>query len=196
MTPKQSKELRTTHYTATDLKESRNWTESLIKKHAGEPEYTNEFIYKGSPATARYWPKDKIESIEAQLVFVEAMHKRMQRKQSTEKAVDTKTKKLIIWAQITSIHIESTKNYLKRAIEHYNSRNSDGDASLNSDREFLDRISVNYIRHCLTTYENILDDASGRVGVDEAYKIIKNRVLTRIAEMHPELSRECRRQKV
>ena len=67
-------------------------------------------------------------------------------------------------------------------------------ADKNSDKEFLDRIQVNYIRHCLTSYEEDLWSVFGETGAFEGRMRIKEEVLKKIAVLYPYLKKECKRQ--
>lgn len=67
-------------------------------------------------------------------------------------------------------------------------------ATKDSDPNFLDRITVNYLRHQLSDYGNRLVQLLGPTGKDEAYKALRDKILLAIAERYPELATECRRQ--
>ena len=101
-----------------------------------------------------------------------------------------------------AIHIRrlERERLISRACWHYNHRAADrGDfypfADERCDQDFLDRISVNYLRHSLTAYEQQLSRFFGRVGQAEAYQEIKQKVLNAIGEAYPWLAAECQRQK-
>lgn len=64
-------------------------------------------------------------------------------------------------------------------------------ANSKSDRIFLNRIIVNYLRHNLSDYDSKLGDIFGRVGTSEAYRIINEKIYSKIAEVYPELKDEC-----
>jgi hypothetical protein len=67
-------------------------------------------------------------------------------------------------------------------------------ASSRDDQDFLDRITVNYLRHGMTNYEDLLAATFGCVGTGDAYSIIKGRVFDAIASAYPSLGKECLRQ--
>jgi hypothetical protein len=64
------------------------------------------------------------------------------------------------------------------------------------DEDFLCRITVNYVRHQMTNYEDSLRKIAGKVGTKEAYLHLKSKVLDAIAEAYPELAAECVRQEI
>ena len=59
------------------------------------------------------------------------------------------------------------------------------------DPELFNRWIVNYIRHNLTKYDNILRAYRGHVGVDEAYYYLKENILLKIADVYPAYRDEC-----
>ena len=70
----------------------------------------------------------------------------------------------------------------------------DRHAHLDSDPFFLARITVNYLRHWLTSYEKELHWIAGKVGVEEGCDLIKTKVLVAIASKYLWLAEECRSQ--
>ena len=64
-----------------------------------------------------------------------------------------------------------------------------------SSESFLERISVNYLRHRLSAYEKHLMAVKGRVGVSQRYVEIKCRVIDAISEKYEWLREECENQK-
>jgi len=62
---------------------------------------------------------------------------------------------------------------------------------LNAPIEVLQRIAVNYLRHCLTHYEDMLYSVSGNFGADRIRITIKSKILNVIAEAYPYLKEEC-----
>ena len=63
-----------------------------------------------------------------------------------------------------------------------------------SNPSFLERISVNYLRHRLSAYEQELARLFGKVGVREAYLEVNDQVYEAIATTYPTLAAECARQ--
>ena len=86
------------------------------------------------------------------------------------------------------------------ACGHYNQRqydrgNFDGwDATPASDPAFLQRISVNFLRHCLSDYDCELAAIIGKVGVREGHAEINRKAYKAIATAYPTLTTECQRQ--
>lgn len=69
-------------------------------------------------------------------------------------------------------------------------------ATVNSEPSFLDRVVVNYLRHKQTNYDNGLKIIARKTGKEQAYALLKNKVLTEISRAYPSLQEECIRQRV
>jgi hypothetical protein len=114
-----------------------------------------------------------------------------------QKAAATKKQRLAEYVETVKIEVPqlSNDNLIWQACDNYNSlpqRERDGNwASTHSNPEFLARICVNYLRHCLTHYESHLAKIAGKVGVGDAYVEIKTKVLEAIAERYVWLADEC-----
>ena len=84
----------------------------------------------------------------------------------------------------------------RAAIEAYNEWHGNGDgAAKDAPAEFLERITVNFIRHNLTAYDRALEEVAGRVGIASAVQskdLLSHR--RAIGESYPALADECSRQ--
>lgn len=83
----------------------------------------------------------------------------------------------------------------KAAIRHYERRNEPVDTRSPGFDEFLQRITVNYIRHVLTHYDQAIEETAGRVGKMDAINLLRKRVYGAISEAYPDLAGECERQR-
>jgi hypothetical protein len=129
-----------------------------------------------------------------------------QRKQQAGKAVQTKMQKMVQYVAALQITVPVIDHDVltQRACEHYNWRQAEraerhGDwdwhsATPQSDGFFLERITVNYLRHVHSRYESELATIFGRVGVREGYLALAEKVYTAIAAAYPHLAGECARQ--
>jgi hypothetical protein len=96
-------------------------------------------------------------------------------------------------AQVRSLALASynaAREFFADLNEDYDWQPADADA----DPAFLERITVNYIRHELTDYDRELERVAGQVGVGAATAVIRRRVYEAIAEAYPQYADECRRQ--
>lgn len=187
-------------YTKTQLKE-RGWTEGLVAKLLPEPDQIKPNPHHRSGPPMRLYRTDRVAEAEACEAFQEATAALANRRRAAMKGVSTKREKLK--ANLESVEIKvprlDERRLIKRACDHYNARqidrgNMDLCASESSDRLFLERITVNYLRHELTPYEDELTNIAGQVGADDARMDIKEKVLDAIAEEYPWLAKECWRQ--
>lgn len=68
------------------------------------------------------------------------------------------------------------------------------EASIDSDPDFLDQITVNFLRYERTSYDVIGEKLFRLVGRSEAQELLCERVLGVIAAEYPALAGECLRQ--
>ena len=188
------------YLSVTKLKE-RGWTDALIRKYLEVPDKfcKNPFYSKGSQM--HLYRTARVEAFESSTGWVAVLEKIKPRRISATKAVQTKTERLL--AAVAQIEIVVPALSLPQVVQDacdaynhfHNSLNFDHDwsqASVNSDSVFLDRITVNYLRHQLTSYEEELSKTFGKVGVKEAYKIINQKIYAAISESYPVLAQECK----
>lgn len=192
------------YFTAADLKR-RGWTDSLIKEFSPSPDDTTPNPWYRSAPPIRLYLKDRIASIEASSDFQEQIKLIRRRKQAAARAVNTKLDRLRqqIEAWQPSVPRLEMGELIERACESYNSHKLDlliergydyTPATPESDEAFLDRITVNYLRHNLTSYERKLARQYCKVGVRQSYVMISRRIFTAISSVYPELADECERQ--
>lgn len=197
-------------YLGVPLLKERGWTKTMIDTlmPMHDDEWENPRYKSAYPM--KVYKKVRVERFERNRRWKEMHAKSLVRiaagKKAAKKALETKRKNAIREAKNVDVDIVKIeeKEVLKLAIDHYNDRNGDyffsrgkfkSYASLKSDPDFLERITVNFIRHELTSYEYELYRLSGVVGRDCAYQVIKNVVLDKIAEVYPHLACECEGQK-
>ena len=58
----------------------------------------------------------------------------------------------------------------------------------------LHRITVNFLRHAVGNYDDEIANLFGKTGKQQAYLLLKNRILEKIAQCYPFLQEECQRQ--
>lgn len=122
------------------------------------------------------------------------------RRKAAQKATKTRQEKLL--NNINKLEITVPRYDLptlrQTACDHYNSHWTNSRdykrAAPDDDQDFLDRITVNFLRHELSCYEAQLVEITGKVGKQVGYEQLKQRVLNAIAETYPDLSDECDRQ--
>ena len=192
--------------TKSRLKSERGWTDKLIKEFLPTPDLTKPNPnYKSGPPMLLF-AIDRIEKIEQTEEFKAKQPDTEKRKAAAKKAVETKLQQLWEWLDTVEIHVPAfdKSKLIKRACDHYNDMQEEREfegrstcgmtPTADSDPKFLERICVNYLRHCLTKYEEHLDEMSGKVGFGEGYEEIRRKIFSKISENYHWLADECKRQ--
>ena len=194
-------------YINKSLLKQRGWTESMIKTFLGEPDAEKDNpIYK-SAAPMKLYDMKRVLAAESNEGFKERKIRAANRSKTMKDVADLKKQELLEQIELMTFKIKviSEENLINNAIRSYNDfhemismeRNysSFDYATPESDKAFLERIEVNYIRHKLTKYDTALETMAGRIGVHEAVVKIKFMILDAISEKYPYLADECRKQK-
>ena len=191
-------------FNKTNLKE-RGWTEAAIRDFLGEPDNTEvNPYYRGGPRIL-LWTESRVIQAERTKEFCDWKERSADRREllsklATERAQSSRRELLThINAIKISIPLMSIDSLDQAAWErYYNHANAigrwDHSGPSPANRSFLDRISVNYLRHQETDYEEELEHLFGAVGRVEGYLRVKDKVLAAIARAYPHLRAECRRQ--
>ena len=140
-----------------------------------------------------------VEAVEATDEFRTAVKQSGPRREASKKGVETKRAKTRDWLAALTILVEELEweDLVSCAADHYNTGpkgNDDNWIDASSPPEVLHRHMVNYLRHQMTDYEELLRQKSGRVGSDEAYLELNRKIYDAISEMYPKLADECERQ--
>lgn len=146
----------------------------------------------------------RVEAIEQGSEYKQFCETNKKRKDASIKAVKTKREKLLSRVAGWNIYIprQNLADVIQDAISSYNERKVDRSdegfiydpASNHSSKEFLYRITVNFLRHRCSPYERKLVDIAGKVGKKEAYILLNQNIFKKISEIYPELQAECDRQ--
>lgn len=195
--------------TAKDLRErDAAWTEAAIRRFLGEPDQLKKNPFYRTAAPMRHYLQERVEKVEATDEWASWRTRSLKRSTAARQVAKRKEDDLLQEVSRVRISVSAPPGLgtvRKAAVNHFNERSAEralwrGDieyepATLDSDRQFLDRITVNYLRHECTTYDDVLDSLARRVGKRKAYDLIRGRVLDAVAERYPELRSECVRQK-
>jgi hypothetical protein len=181
---------------------ARGWTDALIRTHLGAPDRLADNPHYRKAAPMRLYQVSRVETVEASAAFQEAVTTSAPRKAAARQAVQTKRARLLeaLEALVIVVPLLPQDRLTARACAHYNTLQEERDnwdyepATPQSDPAFLARITVNYLRHALTSYEDELEKTFGKVGVREAYATINAKVYTAIAAAYPALAEACARQ--
>lgn len=182
--------------TLTALRE-RGWTASMIDTLLGEPDAVKKNPRYAKAAPMRLYHETRVMEMENSAEFIRRQEASAPRRAASRKAVETKRDALIRQVRQMTVTVERipAAEIRRRAIESYESWNDHRDpVAPDADEGFIHRISVNFIRHELTEYDEALEEVAGRVGIGEAVSLIREMVYGAIAEAYPYLKAECIRQ--
>jgi hypothetical protein len=182
---------------------ARGWTKTLIRRLLGTPDRTLPNPYARSRAPMRLYARTRVEAVEASPAWFTAQERAARRKAAAAKAVETKTQRLLddLLDRDITVPVMPLAQLIEQACAHYNDRqllreHSDAPAATPaSDPSFLARISVDYLRHCRSPYEQELARQFRKVGSHEAYLLLNDMVYDAIATAYPTLAAECARQR-
>jgi hypothetical protein len=193
-----------THLNKTQLT-NRGWTSALIKRFLGAPDIVQKHKRLRAKWEEHLYAGSRVEEVEASAEFICELEKsefRRERGRETAERLKRELLEKLATMEVEIVKLEESE-LLERAINHFNRRRwhktDDYDvfepvASVDSDSGFLERITVNYIRHNLTSYDRLLREQAGKIGVRETGPVIKRTIFNRIAEAYPHLREECERQ--
>lgn len=201
------------HYTKTQLKKERGWTDAAITHFLGEPDKFAKNPYSSRSQVHLYDAK-RVEEVEASYNFEVWRMKSEKRRAAAARAVETKRAKTLakVAERIDQVRLTesasglSKKKLRKLAVEHYNDYQElraleydydydfDPVAVTGADQAFYERIEVNYLRHEGTEYDEELETYIGATGVRDAVDMVREHVYGLIAAEYPHLNNECDRQ--
>ena len=181
--------------TKTDLISIRKWTDRLIKKYMPVPDTIKKNPHYGRASEMKLYKISRVESIEKNEQFLIDFQKTILRRKSSLKMVETKKDNLLIeiFELPISVEIIPRNELVPLVIDDYNDRNYYKDylTLRDLDQSKLERLTVNYIRHQLTSYDQCLGLIFSKVGKKEGYRLLIERIYNCISESYPELTREC-----
>ena len=188
-----------TFITKQELKK-RGWTEGAIIKFLGEPDQLKKNPHHATGPSMQLFNLARVEEHELSKSFISWKEKtELSRKQARARALEhAQRKREELQDYIDKLEIDIPK--MKRdqlvclAVDHYNDLhmargNYDKCATKNDDLSFIARITANMLRHHFSDYENELNRLFGKVGREEGYIRLRQRVMNRIYEVYPWIKR-------
>lgn len=184
-------------YTSVAGLKARGWTDRFIKDLLGEPDKLGRNPHYRSAAPVRLYEMTRVIEVELTDKF-KSKPDTTKQKLAAKKAANTKRQALLDYIERLEITIPAIPfpELLIQACDSYNSWNlcNDKFAQPTDSKDFLNRITVNFLRHECSAYESELYRLFGVVGKQEGYRLLKERVLEEIADVYPCLTGECHRQ--
>lgn len=171
------------------------WSKTLVSRLLGEPDRYKKV--RGRSVEMFLYSLERVTQVESSPAFLSVQEALAKRKTAAAKAAATKTTKLLkaIAAMPLSVKALPLSTARSLAVDHYNNRGRGNHfASLSDEPVFLDRITVNFIRHELTQYDETLMEAAGKTGVQQAVFAVRKRIYSAIAIAYPNLAWECESQ--
>src|ERR1700730_8861484 len=175
---------------------ARGWTQARIAR-LGDPDAITRDAHDAKSAPMRLYDTARVASFEVSSEFLAAKAKAARRQCGAKTAVQTKRAALMQRDLEMHVSVETRpEHWVSGAtIDAYNEWRGEGDgAAEDAPAEFLERITVNFIRHNLTAYDRALEEVAGRVGIASAVQAIRARIYSAIGESCPALADECSRQ--
>jgi hypothetical protein len=207
------------YITMSSLKD-RGWTVALIDKYLPMPCKTKRNPHYKSGPPMKCYSMNRVLAMEGLDEFKIDFERAKRRKQSAHIAILTKTNSLLHECNDVEFNVQvlNKKELIKLATQKFNKfrkakyhkyeatmecdfyeideKHPEPElATPESDKIFLDRICVNYLRHKQEDYDNSLNKIKGKTGRKHGYAAVKTKVLDVIAEKYPYLKDECERQK-
>ncbi len=179
----------------------RGWTRKMIDTLLPAPTLKQNPYYRSAPPT-KLWSLQDVERAEQTQEFAAAAERAKKRKASAEQAVRTKRQNTEYAMLNAADHIrveviplsELRNKTLAQKQRWYDDHDKIEADAWRAPDETVNRWMVNYIRHRLTTYDDVLYCVKGKVGANAIHPRYKNIVLRKIAEAYPALKDECDRQ--
>jgi hypothetical protein len=187
---------------SSDLR-ARGFTTAGIKRFLGAPDSVDEFTYGRTHVIRHLWLKTKADAIEASTEYAAWREQSSIRRAAAQQAAQKRYSATISYVEQLDITVPRLNKWVlvERACANYNDMHigDESHASLPVGRnfkiivedDFLKRITVNYLRHMLTSYERELRRLHGRVGVDDAIELLREQIYDEISITYPWLSDEC-----
>lgn len=188
------------YYTYSNLLKM-GFTKKLIEEHLHEPLLKDNPHYRMGPKMKLYLAKD-VEKFMKTDIFLNYQESRKNRVNAAIKNANKRRKenyryiddeisqitvKRVPLDELERLTIEAKVDWILWTRDDFYGFDDLSD-------ETLARWMINYIRHNLTNYDEILDNIKGKFGVEEAYIKYKKILMLKIKEVYPELFIETKEQ--
>ncbi|MCL6568685.1 MAG: hypothetical protein K6T35_07355 [Meiothermus silvanus] len=176
----------------------RGWTAKLVERFLGAPDRTAPNPHYRSAPPMRLWAIERVEAVEQDPRFQQALQEARRRQAGAKQAVERKRELTLAAARTLPLNVQRIplKQLAKEARLHYFERTGEYPRfePWGTPDPFRDRLCVNYLRHQASPYDEHLEELSGRVGIRAAYRVLWERIVRAIETAYPELGEEAWRQ--
>ncbi|MGW3724029.1 hypothetical protein [Streptomyces sp. NPDC000851] len=186
---------------------ARGWTPGMVRQLLGEPDQLRTNPHFRSAPQTRLYRTERVETAERSEEFRAASAAAARRSAAARAAALRRRREVLarIAAEPIDVPRLAPHTLATLAVEHRNRRDeeralwrwghvADPATVESAEPGALDRWKVNYLRHRLTRYDEILDELFGRIGRAAAEDLLRRRVYAAISKAYPDLAQECERQ--
>lgn len=186
---------------------ARGWTPGMVRQLLGEPDLLRTNPHFRSAPQTRLYSVERVEAAERSEEFRAASAVAARRSAAARAAALRRRREVLarIAAEPLDVPRIAPDRLAALAVEHRN--RLDEERALWRWRHVatpttvecaepcaLDRWKVDYLRHRLNRYAEILDELYGRTGRAAAEELLRRRVYAAISKAYPDLAQECERQ--
>ncbi|WP_329340375.1 hypothetical protein OG866_32915 [Streptomyces sp. NBC_00663] len=179
----------------------------MVHQLLGEPDLLRTNPYFRTAPRTRLYRVERIAAAERSDEFRTAAAAALRRSAAARAAAARRRREVLarIAAEPVDVPHLAPERLAAAAVEHRNHRDRErvyersdhvpDPATLeNAEPGALARWKVNYLRHGLTRYDELLDGLYGSTGRATAEELLRRKVYAAIAEAYPDLARECEQQ--
>lgn len=191
--------------TKSNIKSNYGFSDKMIEKYLTlcDKEVCNP--YYANAASMKLFSVSRVEKLleleEVKKELEDRVKKQETIKKSNNKSKETKINNIIKYVSELNIDIGiimEREKLTNLAINSYNdfnlSKGYDNFASKYADDDFLNRITVNFIRHNITNYECLLDEVFSKAYKNYGIELIRKKIYNLIGSNYPWLKEECNKQ--
>ncbi|WP_328441181.1 hypothetical protein OHA71_37800 [Streptomyces sp. NBC_00444] len=194
------------HISAAGLR-ARGWTPGMVRRLLGEPDLLRVNPHFRAAPQIRLYLVERVESAERSEEFRAVAAAAARRSASAKVATQRRRQEMLarIAAEPVDVPRLAERKLAAMAVDHHNcqdgqrnyerwGQSADPPTADGTGPPDLDRWKVDYLRHRLTRYDELLSGLHGSTGRAAAEDLLRRRVYTAIAEAYPHLAQECERQ--
>ncbi|NEB01530.1 hypothetical protein G3I78_21020 [Streptomyces sp. SID13726] len=170
----------------------------MIRRLLGEPDLRRDNPYFRTAPQTRLYSVERVEAAERSEEFRAASAVAARRSAAVKEAALRRRREVLarIAAEPIDVPVLAPERLTGLAVEHRERRGESPGPSLglgDLDHCALDHWKVEYLRHRLARYDDLLDELSGRTGRAAAELLLRRRIYAAIARTYPDLAQECER---
>ncbi len=195
-----------THLSVAGLR-ARGWTAGMVRQLLGEPDLLRGNPYFRTAPQTRLYCVERVATAEASEEFRAVSAAAARRSVAAKAAAQRRRREVLarIAAEPVDVPRLAPGRLAAAAVAHRNQRDvertywrwdhvPDPATVESAEASALARWKVNYLRHRLTRYDELLDGLHRTTGRAAAEEMLRQRIYAAIAKTYPDLAQECERQ--